>query len=138
MSAYDFDAEVARLHAEREQKFAGRTFTFGGQTFGVLAVSSYAAIKNIFSISTDADAYTSVEEAVFSMVDPRDDSHERLKKILESKEKPITFEDLLALQRWLLSTETGSPPTEPQPSVSSSPQSGDGSTGISSTEPAAA
>jgi hypothetical protein len=138
MSNFDFDAEVARLHAEREQKFAGRTFTFGGEKFTILAVSSYAAIKEIYSISSDADAYSAVEGAIFSMVDPRDGSHEKLQKILDSKEKPITFEDLLRLQRMLIAAETESPPTEPQPSASSSTPSGEDSTGPSSTEPAAA
>ncbi len=153
MAGYDFNAELKKVHAEREKAFGEKPFTFGflpsepsenGKTkqipaqFFVRANVGYLGIKRVASLSeasTGGETFQAIEESVFSMIDPRDDALERFGKVVSNPVFPITFDDLVKLQGWLLTEQTDVPPTEPEPSSASSTGSGRSSTAASSTAP---
>lgn len=129
---HDFDQERAERHAEREKEFGERPFKFGGQEFYVRANVGYLGIKRVAALSDDTsggETFEVIEGSVISMIDPRDDAHARFRKVISSDEDPITFEDLVQLQNWLIGEQTNRPPTQ-EPSSASTP----GKTGADSTE----
>ncbi len=129
---HDLDVERAKRHAEREKEFGDKPFKFGGETFHVRANVGYIGIKRVASLSdetTGGETFEVIESSVISMIDPRDEAHERFNKVIYSNDDPITFDDLVDLQNWLIGEQTNRPPT-PEPSSASTPPS----TGKSSTE----
>jgi hypothetical protein len=135
---YDFDAERAKRHAEREAAFGNKPFKFGGETFHVRANVGYLSIKRVASLSeasTGAETFDAIEESVLSMIDPRDNGLDRFIKVTRSNDDPVTFEDLVELQNWLIAEQSGRPPTLEESSVSTPTSSGTSSTEDSSTEP---
>lgn len=141
MDVYDFDAEIAKRHAEREQEFGDKPFKFGGETFYVRANVGYLGIKRVASLtddSTGGETFEVIEQSVISMIDPRDDAITRLRAVLSNDDFPITFEDLVSLQNWLIGEQTNRPPTQEQSSASTPSKTGPRLTEVSSTEPAEA
>lgn len=140
---YDFNAERNKRHLEREQEFGEKPFTFGSingepAVFYVRANVGYLGIKRVAALSensTGGETFEAIELSVFSMIDPRDDALARFKAVIENNDDPVTFDDLVELQNWLLQEQTALPPTEPEPSSPSSPPSGPSLTAVSSTEP---
>lgn len=132
---HDFDPERNARHAAREAEFGERTFRFGGEVFYVRANVRYPAIKRIASITTSSDGvevFDAVEAAVVAMIDPRDNAHERFRKVCESDIDPVTFEDLAELQNWLVREATTRPPTQPDSSADSQSTPGTSLTDVSS------
>lgn len=151
--AHDFNAERAKSHEERIASFGSKPFTFGfkpqekdddgkllpavAEEFYVRANVGYMAIKRVTELSeasSGAETFSAVEYSVFSMIDPRDDARERFTQVVNNQDDPVTFEDLVRLQTWLLTEQTSLPPTEPQPSAVTPSPSGSESTAPSSTE----
>jgi hypothetical protein len=155
---YDFNAERATRHAEHEKEFGEKPFTFGHiedeegnlvpAKFFVRANVGYLGVKRVAALSDATEAgetFGAIENAVFSMIDPEDGPNgepggalARFKEVTASLRDPITFEDLVKLQNWLLVEQTNLPPTEPEPSSASSTQTGTPSTESSSERPVAA
>lgn len=138
---HDFDVERRKRHAEKEQAFGEKPFKFGGEVFYVRANAGYTQIKRVAALtsaSSGDETFGAIEASVFSMIDPRDDALERFRKVVESVDDPITFEDLVDLQGWLITEQTSLPPTKQQPSSSTPTDSGRHLTEVSSTEPAEA
>jgi hypothetical protein len=151
MAGYDFNAELAETHAEREKAFGAKPFVFGyiesepdenGETkqipaqFFVGANVGYLGIKNVALLSessTGGETFTAIEESVFSMIDPKNGALERFREVVSNPYFPITFDDLVKLQGWLLTEHTALPPTEQPPSAPSSSANGESSTDPSST-----
>lgn len=151
---YDFNAGRAKRHEERTASFGSKPFKFGfkprekdadgnllpavPEEFYVRANVGYMAIKRVAALSdasTGDETFSAVEYSVFSMIDPRDDALERFTKVVNNPDDPVTFDDLVELQTWLLTEQTALPPTEPQPSAVTPSQSGPSSTATSSTAP---
>lgn len=160
---HDFNAGRAKRHEEREEAFGQKPFTFGytprardeegnllpseldetgnlkpkkAEVFFVRANVGYQGIKRVAALSASSsgeETFDAIETSVFSMIDPRDNALERFKGVTSNLEDPVTFDDLVELQGWLLEEQTNLPPTEPQPSAASSPTSGPSSTDPSST-----
>lgn len=156
MAGYDFNADLTQAHAEREQRFGEKPFTFGyipheadenGNTpsgpgtpaqFFVRANPGYLGIKRIVLLSegtSGGETFEAVEAYIYSMIDPRDGGHERFKAVLSNPDFPISFDDLIKLEGWLLNVQTDVPPTGPEPSSGSSTVNGQSSTAPSSIAP---
>jgi len=153
---YDHNAERAKRHAERKKEFGDRPFTFGSrivlaedgetsenvpETFYIRANSGYLAIKHVAGLteaSTGVETFEAIEESVFSMIDPRDNALERFQAVVRNNDDPVTFDDLIVLQGWLMQEQTGRPPTPEPPSAPTPTATGPSSTVLSSTEPAGA
>lgn len=134
---YDFDKERRERAAEHEKAFGEKPFKFGGETFYVRANVSYLGVKRVAALtdaSSGGETFEAIEQSVFAMIDPRDDAVGRFKAVIENNDFPVTFQDLIALQNWLLQEQTSLPPTEPEPSSDSSTQTGKESTAGSSKE----
>lgn len=135
---HDFDAERRKRHEEREREFGDKPFTFGGQLFHVRANVGYLGIKRVAALtedSTGGETFDAIEASVLSMIDPRDNAFERFHDVTTNLDDPITFDDLVELQNWLIGEQTGRPPT-PEPASASGPTPiGLSSTAPSSTEP---
>jgi hypothetical protein len=134
---YDFDAERNARHAAREAEFGEKPFTFAGEIFYVRPNVRYPAIKRVAEITEatgGVEVFDAVEAAVLAMIDPRDDAHERFHRACESDDDPITFEDLTALNNWLIRESTSRPPTPPESSATGLSKTGIESTVISSSE----
>lgn len=139
---HDFNAGRDKRHEERTKEFGEKPFTFGrinGEpaVFYVRANVGYLGIKRVAALSdtsTGGETFEAIEQSVFSMVDPRDGAVDRFRAVVTNNDDPVTFEDLIELQNWLLQEQTALPPTEPEPSSASSTQTGPGSTGASSSE----
>lgn len=128
---YDFDADRAKRHAEREKEFGDRPFKFGGEVFYVRPNVGYLAIKRVASLSeasTGQETFAAIEDSVLSMIEPRDNAVERFLSVTRNNEDPITFDDLVELQNWLIGAQTSLPPTQEQPSVSTPNATGENST----------
>jgi hypothetical protein len=139
----DFNAERDKRHQEREREFGEKPFTFGRlggvpAQFYVRANVGYLGVKRVAALSessTGGETFEAIEESVFSMIDPRDNALERFRQVIAlDNPDPITFDDLVELQNWLLTEQTALPPTEQQPSAPSSTDSGPSSTETSSSE----
>jgi hypothetical protein len=134
---HDFDAERAKRHAERAAEFGEKPFKFGGEVFYVRPNVGYLSIKRVAALSeasTGEETFSAIEESVISMIDPRDNSMERFLSVTRSNEDPITFDDLVELQGWLIQEQTGRPPTQDESSASTPTSNGTPSTENSSTE----
>ena len=134
---YNFDDERNARHVAREVEFGEKPFKFGGEVFYVRANVRYPAIKKIAEITEATDGvevFNAVEEAVLAMIDPRDNAHNRFRKVCESDVDPITFEDLAELQNWLVREATSRPPTQPDSSATGPSAAGTTSTATSSNE----
>lgn len=135
---HDFNAERDKRHAERTQEFGDKPFTFGrinGEPaiFHVRANVGYLGIKRVAAlndVSTGGETFEAIEQSVFSMIDPHDGALERFRAVVENNDDPVTFQDLVELQNWLLTEQTALPPTEPEPSAPSSSPSGPSSTEV--------
>jgi len=135
---YDFDKERATRHAEHEKEFGDKPFKFGGQEFHVRANVGYLGIKRVAALSeesTGGETFDVIERSVISMIDPKDDAYERFNAVISSDDDPITFEDLVELQNWLIGEQTNRPPTPEPSSVTTPTPTGPVSTEDSSTEP---
>ena len=135
---YDFDQERAKRHAEREEEFGEKPFKFASEEFYVRANVGYLGIKRVAALSeasTGEETFEAIESAVFSMIDPRDDALGRFQRVVRNNEDPVTFDDLVSLQNWLLQEQTSRPPTPEQPSAPTPTATGPSSTEDSSTEP---
>lgn len=150
---HDFNAARAKRHEERAASFGSKPFTFGfklrekdddgkpvgplePEEFYVRANVGYMGIKRVAALSeasTGDETFSAIEYSVFSMIDPRDDALDRFKQVVNNPDDPVTFDDLVELQTWLLTEQTSLPPTEPHPSAATPGQSGSGSTAPSST-----
>lgn len=131
---YDFDAERAKRHAEREKEFGDKPFKFGGQEFHVRANVGYLGIKRVAALtetSSGGETFDAIELSVLSMIDPRDEAMERFKAVIENNDDPVTFDDLVDLQNWLIGEQTSRPPTQEQPSSATPTANGPASTGLS-------
>lgn len=134
---HDFDAERRKRHEEREQQFGEKPFRFGGEVFYVRANAGYQAVKRVAALteaSSGEETFEAIERSVFSMLNPRDNAIARFHGVIENDEDPITFEDLVDLQGWLIQEQTSRPPTQQQPSSSTPTDSGPHLTAVSSTE----
>lgn len=134
---HDFDKDRAKKHAEREKEFGDKPFKFGGETFHVRANVGYIGIKRVAALSEDTtggETFEVIESSVISMIDPRDDAHARFNKVIYNNDDPITFEDLVDLQNWLIGEQTNRPPTPETSSVSTPPKTGTTLMEASSTE----
>lgn len=135
---HDFNAGRDQRHQERTKEFGDKPFTFGrinGEpaVFYVRANVGYLGIKRVAALSdasSGGETFEAIEQSVFSMIDPRDGAVERFRAVVTNNDDPVTFEDLIELQNWLLQEQTALPPTEPGPSSLSSTE-----TGTQSTEP---
>jgi hypothetical protein len=133
---YDFNAGRDKRHQEREKSFGEKPFTFGridGEPaeFYVRANVGYLGIKRVAALSeesTGGETFEAIEASVFSMIDTENDALERFKAVVNNNDDPITFDDLVELQNWLLQEQSALPPTEPEPSAGSSTTSGKKST----------
>lgn len=135
MEAHDFDKAQRAAHNERESEFGRRAFILRGQTFLVNPNAGYPAIKAITEIDTtetDSGIFRKVEDVVLGLIDPRDDAHARFHKACANKEFPVTFDDLIELQNWLLRESTSRPPTQPESSSTGQQEAGTTSTVASS------
>jgi len=151
---HDFNAERAKRHAEREAEFGSKPFTFGykpqsqedkeggkarePEQFYVRANVGYLSIKRVAALSeesTGGETFEAIESSVISMIDPKGDALERFLAITRSNDDPVTFDDLVELQNWLIQEQSGRPPTQEQPSATTPPPTGEPSTAPSSTEP---
>lgn len=127
----DFDAE----RGERRRKFK-----IGGETFEVhLGLRP----EDLFEADqiTEESKPQEVVKAIDGMIgqyftDPAE--LDRWRQVRENKETRVTMTELLRVLNWLVSEETGRPPTQPSPSSASPETNGTISTVISSTEPAVA
>lgn len=148
---YDFNAERDKRHAEREKEFGDKPFTFGrikdkkGKSvpavFHVRANVGYLGVKRVAALtdaSTGGETFEAIEASVFSMIDPKDGALERFQEVVSNNDDPVTFQDLVELQNWLLTEQTALPPTEQEPSSASSTQTGPHLTEVSSSEQAGA
>jgi len=134
---HDFDKDRAKRHEDREKEFGEKPFKFGGEMFYVRANVGYLGIKRVAALSEDSsggETFDAIEASVFSMIDPRDDALERFKKVTAGNEDPVTFDDLVELQNWLIGEQTGRPPTQEEPSAPTQPTTGETSTEDSSIE----
>lgn len=137
---HDFNADRDKRHAEREQEFGDKPFTFGRingapAMFHVRANVGYLGVKRVAALSdssTGGETFEAIEQSVFSMIDPRDGALERFQQVIANNDDPVTFQDLVELQNWLLQEQTALPPTEPEPSAVSSTQTGPPTTELSS------
>jgi len=143
---YDFNAERDRRHAERAQEFGDKPFTFGRidgvpAVFHVRANVGYLGVKRVAALSeasSGGETFEAIELSVFSMIDPKDNALERFQQVIANNDDPVTFQDLVELQNWLLQEQTELPPTEPGPSSPSSTPTGTPTTEPSSSEQAGA
>lgn len=138
---HDFDTERRKRHEEREQEFGEKPFKFGGEIFYVRANAGYQAIKRVAALtdaSSGEETFEAIERSVFSMINPRDDAINRFRAVIETDADPVTFEDLVDLQGWLIKEQTNRPPTQEQPSSSTPSEPGPHLTAVSSTEQAEA
>lgn len=138
---YDFDAERRKRHEERAQEFGEKPFQFCGQVFYVRANVGYVAIKRVAALSEESsggETFDAIEASVLSMIDPRDNAFERFRGVTSDLDDPVTFDDLVELQNWLIAEQTSRPPTPEPPSASGPTTTGPILTGLSSTEPGAA
>jgi hypothetical protein len=134
---HNFDTEREKRHAERAAAFGEKPFQFGGEVFYVRANVGYLGIKRVAALSEDStggETFSAIEESVFSMIDPREDALERFRSVTRSNEDPVTFEDLVELQNWLIAEQTGRPPTQDESSATSQASNGTPSTEPSSIE----
>jgi hypothetical protein len=133
---HDFDVERAKRHAERAAEFGDKPFKFAGEVFHVRPNIGYLGIKRVAELtdaSTGTETFDAIEASVISMLDPRDDAIGRFLAVSRNLDDPVTFEDLVELQNWLVEQSTNRPPTQEEPSASMPPQTGNGSTEVSST-----
>jgi len=137
----DFDSERHARHVLREAEFGEKPFKFGGEIFYVKANVRYPAIKKVAEISeasSGIEVFEAVENAVIAMIDSRDDAYTRFHAVCQSDVDPITFDDLIELQNWLIGETTGRPPTQQNSSASGPSTVGTSLTASSSTETGAA
>jgi hypothetical protein len=152
---YDFNAGRAKRHEERAASFGSKPFKFGfkprekdeggnpvgplvPEEFYVRANVGYMGIKRVAALSESSsgdETFSAIEYSVFSMIDPGDNALERFKQVVNNPDDPVTFDDLVELQTWLLTEQTSLPPTEPQPSAATPTPNGSVSTAPSSTVP---
>lgn len=135
---HDFDELQGKSHAEKAAELGERPFKFRGEIFYVAANVGYLSIRSVASLteeSTGVETFDAIEESVLSMIERRDDAEARFRKALENKEFPVTFDDLVQLQNWLIQEQAGVPPTKDEPSSSTPTPTGPGSTETSSIEP---
>ena len=133
---YDFNKGRDKRHEEREKNFGEKPFTFGridGEPaeFYVRANVGYLGIKRVAALSEESsggETFEAIEASVFSMIDPADGAMERFQAVVNNNDDPVTFDDLVELQNWLLGEQSELPPTEPEPSARSSSAAGKKST----------
>lgn len=133
---HDFNKGRDKRHEERKEEFGSKPFIFGridGEPaeFYVRANVGYLGIKRVAALSEESsggETFEAIEASVFSMIDTADGALERFKAVIENNDDPVTFDDLVELQNWLLQEQSSLPPTEPEPSASSSTTSGKKST----------
>jgi hypothetical protein len=129
---HDFNAGRDKRHEERAKEFGSKPFIFGridGEPaeFYVRANVGYMGIKRVAALSeesTGGETFEAIEQSVFSMIDPGDGAMERFKLVVNNIDDPVTFDDLVELQNWLLTEQSSLPPTEQEPSARSSTASG--------------
>lgn len=137
----DFDAEQLAEQEQDAKEFGDKPFTFRGETFHVRPSVKYGVIKSVAGIAEADDGnrvFSVIEEAVLSLIDPRDDAHERFRQVCDQEKFPVTFKNLISLLNWLIEEQTGRPPTPAANSSNGSTVSGTPSTVISSEGPVAA
>ena len=133
----DFDA----TQRERQHREESPTFTLRGETFRVRNVVPFATLGILAGIGTDAtdrDAFTAVEKVVLSLI-PRED-HERFLRVIYDADAdfPVTYQDMLEIQNFLIREASGRPPTRLASSSESPSRNGQSETGASSPTPAEA
>jgi hypothetical protein len=129
---HDFNAARDKRHQEREKAFGEKPFTFGrinGEPaeFYVRANVGYLGIKRVAALSeesTGGETFEAIEASVFSMIDTENGAMERFRAVVENNDDPVTFDDLVELQNWLIQEQSELPPTEPGPSAPSSTGTG--------------
>ena len=129
---HDFNAGRDKRHKEREKEFGSKPFIFGridGEPaeFYVRANVGYLGIKRVAALSEESsggETFEAIEQSVFSMIDTEDGALERFQAVINNNDDPVTFDDLVELQNWLLGEQSSLPPTEQEPSASSSTTSG--------------
>lgn len=134
---HDLDAQRAKRHEERSREFGEKPFKFGGEVFYVRANVGYLSIKRVAALSessTGEETFAAIEDSVISMIDPRDNAVERFLAVTRNNDDPITFDDLVELQNWLLQEQSGRPPTQDPPSAPTPSPTGTSSTETSSDE----
>jgi hypothetical protein len=132
----DLDVARAKRHAEKEQEFGSKPFKFGGEVFYVRANVGYTGIKRVASLSENSsggETFGAIESSIFTMIDPKDGSFERMQRVLANEDDPVTFEDLIDLQSFLIGETTNRPPTQDAPSAATPSLPGTSSTEASST-----
>lgn len=127
----DFDAERGTRR---------RQFKIGGETFEVhlgLRPEDLFEADQITSASKPQEVVKAIDGMIaMYFTDPAE--LERWKKVRGNEEDRVTMTELLAVLNWLVSEETGRPPTPVSPSSGSPETNGTTSTENSSNEPVAA
>lgn len=137
----DFDESARVRHAENTERFGEHPFLFRGETFFVRANVDYDVLQSVASLTEETDGsrvISTVANAVISLIDPRDNAHDRFHRIRVAHELPVTFEDLMEVLNWLIEEQTMRPPTLVDSSSGGQSENGTSSTENSSTVPAVA
>lgn len=134
----DFDIEQRRQQEETLSKGAP-DFTLRGQKFHMRKVIPHASLKAIAGIrkgSSDDDVFSALENTIISLL-ASDDDRKRFAVLLRdtTSEFPVTMENLIDVQNWMIKEATGRPPTPPESSSDSSSTNGTSETEASSPTP---
>lgn len=136
---HDFDAPQRQTQTELLDEGTG-SFTLRGETFHIRRVVPFAVLRKITSITADSDntdVYETFETSILSLLATEDDRERFLKVLYDTtSEFPVTYQDVLDVNRWVIEEATSRPPTQPGSSSESPSTNGTASTGTSSTEPA--
>lgn len=136
---HDFDAAQHSRHQEVMDE-GGLTFTLRSETFTIRRVVPFAVLRQITSITSDSDAmkvYETFETAILALLHSQDDRDRFLEVLYDTtSDFPVTYQDVLEVNNWILQEASSRPPTQPPSSSESPSTNGTASTETSSTAPA--
>lgn len=138
----DFDPVQREEQQRLTDEFGEHTFTLRGETFRIRRIIPFAVLRKISSVrneTNDADVFEAFESAIISLL-ATDKDRERFKALLAdtTSDFPVTYQDILKVQNWVIQEASGRPPTQPSSSSGSASTNGHAGTESSSDEPAAA
>ena len=103
------------LAADRDFEFLGELFKYKLVHWSVIT----AIVDEAGTNGKEPTATQNVQELIDlipSFVDEDNDGPERMKKLLEGKDKPVPIGQINALYEWLLEVTSGRPTEQPSPS----------------------
>lgn len=138
-TTHDFDAVQRERQQKLVEQFGDHQFTLRGETFKIRRIIPVAVLRSIVGIradSPDHDAFETTYRAVMAML-ASDDDRQRLDALLDDvhSEFPVTYNDLLEVQWWIVAEASGRPPTQPASSSPSPSTNGTSATDGSSEPP---